>query len=154
MAATHESESDRAHVRSSDLLILCADLTDLRSMNRLWKSNVLILTLFTMLLGYNKKQVSSFNRFFGFEFRFWKKSSLTSLLSIYQLCLKQILIFVYKSLNCLLPRHVFNLLAWKLLHLQKFKKWNRVSSLKIRFQVFKIVTSFDFWSSIYITNAE
>jgi len=26
-----------------------------------------------MLLGYNKKQVSSFNRFFGFEFRFWKK---------------------------------------------------------------------------------
>ena len=30
------------------------------------------------------------------------------LLSIYQLCLKQILIFVYKSLNCLLPRHCTN----------------------------------------------
>jgi len=44
-----------------------------RSTNRPWKSNVLILTLFTMLLGYNKKQVSSFNQFFGFEFRFWKK---------------------------------------------------------------------------------
>ena len=28
-AATHESESDSAHVRSSDLL-MCADLTDLR----------------------------------------------------------------------------------------------------------------------------
>ena len=69
VAATHESESDRAHVRSSDLL-MCADLTDLRSPNRLCKSNVLILTLFTMMLGYNKKQVSSFNRFFGFEFRF------------------------------------------------------------------------------------
>jgi len=34
VAATHESESDRAHVRSSDLL-MCADLTDLRSPNRL-----------------------------------------------------------------------------------------------------------------------
>ena len=30
------------------------------------------------------------------------------LLSIYQLCLKQMLIFVYKSLNCLLPRHCTN----------------------------------------------
>jgi len=30
------------------------------------------------------------------------------LLSIYQLCLKQILIFVYKSLNCLLPCHCTN----------------------------------------------
>ena len=69
VAATHESESDRAHVRSSDLL-MCVDLTDFRSTNRLRKSNVLILTLFTMLLGYNKKQVSSFNRFFGFEFQF------------------------------------------------------------------------------------
>ena len=33
MAATRESESDRAHVRFSDLL-MCADLTDLRSTNR------------------------------------------------------------------------------------------------------------------------
>ena len=39
-----------------------------------------------------------------------------------------------------------NLLAWKLLHLQKFKKWNRVSSVKIRFRVLEIVTSFDFSS--------
>ena len=30
VAATRESESDRAHVRFSDLL-MCADLTDLRS---------------------------------------------------------------------------------------------------------------------------
>jgi len=30
------------------------------------------------------------------------------LLSIYQLCLKQILIFVYESLNCFLPRHCTN----------------------------------------------
>jgi len=30
VAATHESESDRARVRFSDLL-MCADLTDLRS---------------------------------------------------------------------------------------------------------------------------
>jgi len=29
VVATHESESDRAHVRFSDLL-MCADLTDLR----------------------------------------------------------------------------------------------------------------------------
>ena len=33
VAATRESESDRAHVRFSDLL-MCADLTDLRSTNR------------------------------------------------------------------------------------------------------------------------
>ena len=33
MAATHESESDRALVRFSDFL-RCADLTDLRSTNR------------------------------------------------------------------------------------------------------------------------
>jgi len=33
MAATHESECDRARVRFSDLL-MCADLTDLRSTNR------------------------------------------------------------------------------------------------------------------------
>ena len=33
VAATHESESDRANVRFSDLL-MCADLTDLRSTNR------------------------------------------------------------------------------------------------------------------------
>jgi len=33
VAATHESESDRAHVRFSDLL-MCADLTNLRSTNR------------------------------------------------------------------------------------------------------------------------
>ena len=32
-AATRESESDRAHVRFSDLS-MCADLTDLRSTNR------------------------------------------------------------------------------------------------------------------------
>jgi len=32
VAATHESESDCAHVRFPDLL-MCADLTDLRSMN-------------------------------------------------------------------------------------------------------------------------
>ena len=34
VAATHESESDRARVRFSDLL-MCADLTDLRLTNRL-----------------------------------------------------------------------------------------------------------------------
>ena len=33
VAATRESQSDRAHVRFSDLL-MCADLTDLRSTNR------------------------------------------------------------------------------------------------------------------------
>jgi len=33
VVATRESESDRAHVRFSDLL-MCADLTDLRSTNR------------------------------------------------------------------------------------------------------------------------
>jgi len=33
VAATRESESDRAHVRFSDLL-MCADLTDLRSTNQ------------------------------------------------------------------------------------------------------------------------
>ena len=33
VAATRESESDRAHVRFSDLL-MCADLTNLRSTNR------------------------------------------------------------------------------------------------------------------------
>jgi len=33
VAAIRESESDRAHVRFSDLL-MCADLTDLRSTNR------------------------------------------------------------------------------------------------------------------------
>jgi len=63
VAATHKSESDRAH-RLSDLLMY-ADLpiSDLQI-------GCESLTLFTMLLGYNKKQVSSFNRFFGFEFRF------------------------------------------------------------------------------------
>jgi len=64
VAATHKSESDRAHVRLSDLLMY-ADLpiSDLQI-------GCESLTLFTMLLGYNKKEVSSFNRFFGFEFRF------------------------------------------------------------------------------------
>jgi len=33
VAATHESESNRARVRFSDLL-MCADLADLRSTNR------------------------------------------------------------------------------------------------------------------------
>jgi len=33
VVATRESESERAHVRFSDLL-MCADLTDLRSTNR------------------------------------------------------------------------------------------------------------------------
>ena len=33
VAATHELELDRARLRFSDLL-MCADLTDLRSMNR------------------------------------------------------------------------------------------------------------------------
>ena len=40
--------------------------------------NVLILTLFTMLLGYNRKQVS--NDFLDSSFDFEKKLSLTSLI--------------------------------------------------------------------------
>jgi len=38
VAATRESESDRAHVRFFDLL-MCADLTDLRSTN--WPNSTL-----------------------------------------------------------------------------------------------------------------
>jgi len=47
VAATRESESDRAHVRFSDLL-MCADLTDLRSTNRpnsTWYTSHIVLIL-------------------------------------------------------------------------------------------------------------